>query len=541
VSDIKKKVQQRVKEVEALIGNAEDRFVNGPPPQEFVLDCLHHRERGDGSLYAYMQKGKYIFNNISGEWYRWADHYWQADRDHAYMDSVEEVALAYETTAQKLWEDIKALKAIEAEKGLWCDDEQGKDSPAVTKLKNLQAELRERAGRLRGNNRVRNCVSFAERIQDPALKLSVNGEHFDTNPWLLACPNGVINLRTGEFKKGRQDDYITKVCPTPFLGFDAECREWKKTLLEIFDGDEEVVKYIQRLFGYGITGSVREHIFPVFQGRGRNGKGMIIEVLQHVFGPLVATIRSEMLLAQPMAKNSSAPSPDIMALKGLRIAIASEVDEKAAFSSGQVKLLTGGDILSARNPHDKYQTNFNPSHLLLLLTNDKPRAPDHDFAFWDRMHMVKFPLSFVKNPQSDHERKREEGLAERLKKEASGILAWAVQGSMDYQADPLGLNPPKSVVVATKEYQKEEDLLGAFIEECCVLNENIITGSSDLYGEYKEWHIKTRGRFHKSQKWFGTRMKDRFEKVERSGNNPIRYKGIGLKTPVDEDKPDWAG
>jgi len=138
---------------------------------------------------------------------------------------------------------------------------------------------------------------------------------------------------------------------------------------------------------------------------------------------------------------------------------------------------------------------------------------------------VKFPLSFVSNPKEPHERKAEEGLAEKLKSLASGILAWMIRGYLECQAQN-GLNPPEEVLEATSEYRREEDTIGEFIEDCCVVDGAVFVGATELYEAFEKWHELHKGKRVPSQKWFGKRMGDRFKRVR--GHGPTRYQGIGL-------------
>jgi putative DNA primase/helicase len=284
-------VQERIEKEAAVMSIETSMSAEDTIPPGFVHDCLHQNERGDGILYAYLQKGRFVYNNNTGEMMEWAGHFWRMDKDEASMEAVEDVARVYEEEAYRLWDEIRN-----------CTDPREQK-----RLEDIQEVLRKRAAKLRSNRGVESCIKFAKRVRDPELKLTVDGNQFDARPWLLACKNGVIDLKTGKFRDGKQEEYISKACPVEFKDINEFSQKWEDAVKQIYNGDEEIVAYIQRLFGYGITGLTSEHIFPVFQGRGRNGKSMLIEVISHVLGPLVAPIRSEMLLAQPFGKNSSAP------------------------------------------------------------------------------------------------------------------------------------------------------------------------------------------------------------------------------------------
>jgi len=293
-----------------------------------------------------------------------------------------------------------------------------------------------------------------------------------------------------------------------------------------------MVDYVSRLLGYGITGLNIEHIFPVLYGPGRNGKSLLPEILNYVLGSLSGSIQSEMLLDQKRPRSSQGPSPDIMTLKGLRLAFASETDEGQRFSAAKVKWLTGGDQLVGRYPHDKYEVRFNSTHLLFLITNRKPMAPGDDFAFWERMHLIPFRLSFVnRDPVADNERRADIYLLEKLKKEAPGILAWLVRGCLAYQKQ--GLNPPKDIIEATAQYRRDEDILADWLEDYCKVGPDEKGQATDLYDHFVKWYRKNISRKKDfSQRRFGTLMGRRFEKTKSVGT--VFYTGVDLDALAPE-------
>ncbi|MBT3259607.1 MAG: DNA primase [Deltaproteobacteria bacterium] len=479
---------------------------------KFVMDCLLANELGDGTLYAALNDGRFVFNKSSQEWMAWQDHFWALDEmDQAHI-AVEDVALSYLAEARSLVEDIsKAIKE--------------KNESATKTLKGRQGQIYKRVKRLRSDRGRINCLCMAHKNGERPL--AILGEHLDQSPWLLACANGVVDLRTGELQPGRPSDYLTKASPTEWDSINAPCPIWEKTLSEIFAGEPELVAYVARLFGYALTGVPKENILPILWGQGRNGKTTIVETISRILGPLAAPIQSEMLLDQGHSRSSAGPSPDIMALKGLRMAFASEADEGRKFSPSRIKWLSGSDTLVGRAPHDRRQTSFRPTHTLILLTNHKPHAPASDFAFWERIHLIPFNYSFVdRAPQKDNEFRADKDLSDKLEAEATGILAWMVRGCLQWQQ--MGLNPPDIIRDATDEYRRDEDLLADFIEDRCYIHPDAFVHASALYDDFKQWFENNVSKRPFSQKKFGNLLKDRFEK-EKKGT--VIYHGLRLLEP----------
>ena len=471
----------------------------GPPKvtSTFIDDCLQANNLGDGMLYAHLHQGRYLYAKASQQWYVWQGHHWDLDVMDYSLADVEAVCTAYTNEAMTLSERIAN-----------ADKEKAKS------LRAKQDRIYKRIWHLRGSECRRKCREFAH--SNPTNAIAVNGAEFDTNPWVFACKNGVINLRTGKIRPGRPDDYITKASPVEYIDCEQPAPTWERFLQETHKGDDPLVAYIRRLFGYGMTGLTIEHVMPILWGQGRNGKGTMVETISHVMGPMAAPIQSEMLLDQGFRqKGSTGPSPDIMALKGLRLAFASESDEGRRISPSRVKWLTGGDTLVGRNPYDRYEIQFEPSHLLMLITNERPNAPADDFAFWERAHLIPFLLSFVdREPKGENERPADRDLKQKLWAEAPGILAWLVRGCLEWQAE--GLTPPPVVREATADYRREEDIIADFIDECCILDARAEIGAAKLYNAFTEWWKENVSNRVLSQKKFGRMMTKRFRREKRS-------------------------
>lgn len=478
---------------------------NGHGPQldyRFLKQCLDANELGDGILYSAINNGRFIFNASAQQWMRWSGQHWETDVEDRSLSSVEEAAAKY----------LTMLDGISARMKKHSDD-----AERIRRLKKVQEKVIKRVSRLRSDRGRRNCVKLAACNHEQAL--ITRGDAFDLNPWLLPCENAVIDLRTGEAVPAKPEDMLLKACPTRWQGITAPCPRWEQFLLDVFESNLLLIAYLQRLLGYAITGLIHEHILPIMVGKGRNGKGVIADTIMYVIGELAQPVPVELLLDQARSRSSAAPSPDIMALKGVRIAFASEPDENRRFSMGRVKWLTGGDALTGRWPNDKFPVTFLPTHKLLMLTNDLPHASADDFAFWERVSVIPFNLSFVdRDPAADFERRADLGLRETLKGEASGILAWLVRGCLEWQRS--GLVPPDAVNISTQEYRADEDVLQDWIDECCTIDPYANCPAHQAYENFADWYVRRVNSNRKkvpSQHWFGRRLKKRFKRKRVSG------------------------
>lgn len=522
VTGIREKVEER-KRLEAAALGETAKPAESIITAKLVKDCLIANEMGDGMLYAALHRGHFVFNKTSLQWLAWAGHHWQMDEMDASFAAVEDVAVAYLDAGYELKEKIDA--ALSADK---------KDE--ADQLKTQQKTYFARVKKLRSVSGVSNCLTYSHKIKEP---LAVKEAFIDKNPWLLAFSNGVVDLRSGKFRPGAPEDYLLKAVPHEWKGIDAPSPLFDAFLESALDGApnlteeerrayrEALIGFVLRALGYGITGLNIEHMFLVFNGAGRNGKGVLVELLRYVLGALAGPIAAEMLLDQGRARSSNGPSPDIMSLKGMRIAFASETDEGRRFAPGQIKWYTGGDTLQGRYPHDKRPTDFEPTHLLILLTNNLPHAPGDDFAFWNRLNLIPFLYSFVADPDpAKPEQKQRDGkLLERLKGEAPGILARLVRGCLEWQQQ--GLNPPECVTMATEEYRANEDTITQFVEECCICSGMSEVKAGDIYRAFATWYESQIGDRVPKQKKFGSMLVKQFQKEKVGG--VIKYYGLELK------------
>jgi len=516
-------IRRQREAAEALARAEEEEVSGGGPPggggggsglvdSPTVRACLHGNVAGDSEIYARLHQGKYLFCASMNQWLRWNGHHLEVDVMRESLAAVEDVAQAYEAEANAVQGEISAADTDAAKLSL-------------TKLRDA---LRARASQLRSRTRRTDCLDFAATLQ--RHRMAIRGDELDQQPMRLPCANGVIHLDTGELHPGRLEDYLLRASPTEWHGIDAPCPTWDRVLHEIQEGRRDMVDFLARCIGCAIVGKTTEQNLFVLSGAGRNGKGIIANTICAVAGEVATVVRSEMLLDPGFTRSSAGPSPDIMALRGRRIVFASENDEHAKMSTSRVKWLTGGDEITARNPFDKFDVTFRPTHNLFLLTNHKPHAPADDFAFWERVLLIPFNLSYVmRDPSAPNERRADPRLPEKLLREAPGILAWMVRGCLQWQE--RGLDPPPAVRAAVAKYRHEEDIIGDFVDECLVLlpEDQVGVPARDVYDVFAWWWGRNVTKNPPKQKWLGNLLGKRFRR-EKVGT--YRYYGFVINQDI---------
>lgn len=365
------------------------------------------------------------------------------------------------------------------------------------------------AKRSEARSRIMNMIALAKTEPEVVAR----PEDFDRDPWLLNCQNGTLDLKTGELRQHCREDLITKLAPVTYDPT-APAPLWEKFLARIMNDNQDLIEYLKRCTGYCLTGLTTEQCMFILYGLGNNGKTTAVEPFRTMLGDYAAHTPSETLLAK---KGADAIPSDIARLPGKRLVTASETEDNKRLSENQVKQLTGGDTIAARFLYREW-FEFQPQFKLILCTNHKPRIHGQDVAIWRRIRLVPFTATITKE-------ERDPAMAEKLQAELAGILAWAVRGCLDWQR--VGLNEPTEVRGATAEYKRESDVLGEWIEDCCVILPTAKAPYASLYRSYKVW-CEGFGHQPLSSQRFGRLLTERGFPRTRSAAARAR-EGIGLR------------
>lgn len=340
---------------------------------------------------------------------------------------------------------------------------------------------------------------------------------FDRDKMALNTPNGIIDLRTFKIRDNNPDEYFTKSTNVSYVK-NAECPLWEKFLNDIFDYDKELIRYIQKMAGYCLTGSTAEQCIFFLYGTGCNGKSTFIDILREILGDYASNIQPETIMIK--SSNSSANS-DIARLKGARLVTSVEPNEGVRLNEGLLKQLTGDDIVTARKLYGE-EFEFRPEFKLLMATNHKPIIRGTDTGIWRRIHMIPFTVQIPDN-------KKDRRLKEKLLGEVSGIFRWALNGLALYQKE--GLEMPTKVKKAVSEYKAEMDVISSFLGECTIQKPGSVVKASALYSVYQNW-CDTNNEYKMSNTKFGIEMQKRYQKKKIS--NGFVYVDIDFN---DEYKP----
>ena len=424
-----------------------------------------------------------------GKWLVWDDRRWA-------LDTTGEVDRRAKETVRSIYAEAAAIA-----------DEK------------LRAAIAKHANLSESRGKIEAMVAHAR--SEPGIPLTV--EDLDADPGLFNVVNGTLNLRTGELREHDRKDLITKISP---VAYDPDARSpvFDSVLEKATGGDRELEAFLRRWAGYCLTGDTGEEKIVFSHGPAATAKSTILEAMKAAWGDYAATADFEAFLAR---RESGGPRNDIARLAGKRLVVSIEVDEGKRLAEGLVKMLTGGDTVTARFLYQE-AFEFAPQFKLTLAANHAPQVRDDDEAMWRRILRVPFETVIPKDERDPKVKK------ELKDPEASGpaILAWAVRGCREWRANGLGV--PPTVEEATAEYREDMDPLRDFIADYCVLGPNFWVPAGQLREAYEAWAREAgEAQILRGRKW-GERLREH-GCTPSTGTGGLRiWTGIALRNGPDE-------
>lgn len=363
-------------------------------------------------------------------------------------------------------------------------------------------------------------VAAVERLARADRKLAATIEQWDADPWLLNTSGGVVDLRTGALRPHRPADYMTRITAVSPGG---SCPTWEAFLHRVTNGDCDLQAFLQRMFGYALTGDTSAQALFFLFGTGANGKSVCIDTIAGILGDYHRTAPIETFTASSTDRHPT----ELAGLRGARLVTALETEEGRRWAESKIKALTGGDKIAARFMRGDF-FDYAPQFKLVIAGNHKPGLRSVDEAIRRRFHLVPFTVTI---PAEERDPK----LKDKLQAEWAGILQWMIDGCLSWQQD--GLAPPKAVVAATAAYLEAEDAMSAWIDDCCDRDPNAWTSSNELFASWRVWAEKS-GEPFGSTKSFAQNLATRgFEPTRK--NHGRGFQGIAI-TRDDPTSPHWS-
>lgn len=448
----------------------------------------------------------------SGDWYHYSSPTWSAlKNDGRVRENAIEVTRLMNSEIDTIEDDPEEVV-----------EKDGNGKPKPTQVDVQRAAYAAWRKTSRSSRKIGDMVTMARSHAD----ISAVPNDFDSDPWLLAVGNGVLDLRTRAVRPATPEDMLTQAMGLKYEA-DASCPTWE-TFLERIQPDPTVREYLKRYLGYCLTGLVRSQIFLFFLGGGANGKGTFLDTMAAVFGDHHARLRASIIAGGTTyaaeARFGLAP------IVGRRLVTFGELEERSAFNEGLLKNLTGEDIVEIETKgRQAYQ--YQPICKIILAGNHKPKVLCSDDSVWRRMKLVPFEVTIPTN-------QRDPLLRGKLLAELPGVLNWALDGLDAYLKEGMGADP-RSVAEATAEYKEDSDVLGQFLSERCYVEPRLPQLKAlggDLYAHYNAW-CSMNGYKALANNSFATRLKDRGAK-KGEGRSRYTWLGIRIITDLEREKID---
>jgi len=332
-------------------------------------------------------------------------------------------------------------------------------------------------------------------------RVPVLPHQLDKHLMAFNTPNGTLSLKTGELAAHDPKWLITKMSNVEYTDT-ADHPLWDRFLMDIFGGNRDLIRYVQKAVGYSLTGRTDEQCAFFLFGTGRNGKSTFLDVIRDIVGDYAMNIQPETLMVR--SSQSSGISSDIARLKGARLVTSVEPNEGVRINEGLLKQLTGDDTVTARKLYCN-EFEFKPEFKLWMATNHKPIIRGTDTGIWRRIHMIPFTVQI---PPERIDRQ----LKDKLRREYAAILHWAVEGCLLWQSE--GLQMPRAVMDMVREYRREMDVISAFLEDRCETADFALAQATALYSSYTAW-CDANNEYKMSNTKFGIELAKRFKKIKQ--------------------------
>lgn len=360
---------------------------------------------------------------------------------------------------------------------------------------------------------------------DAMLKLArstpeivLTADDLDSDPYLLNCTNGVLDLRTGKLLPHDPMRAISKLCPWPYEEDAPPPTRWLSFLEKVLP-DPAMREWLHLLFGYCLSGLTSDQAFWVLWGAGANGKSTTLDVLHGILGPDYAQVAPSTLL---MEKRPGQATNDTATLHGARVVIHGDLP-KGYLDTDLIKSLTGDAKVRARHLYAE-SFEFSPQCKLLISANTRPTMNESTEAVWRRLKLQPFDIRIAE--------------AERildyykllLAEEAVSILRWAVDGWGLYRK--AGRVPePQASKRAVDTYKADSDVLSQFIADACDTGDDLWCRFNDLLTAFHAWAVESGISTRRHNRNWLREEAPQHDLTIMPRDGTLQVRGVSLRTP----------
>jgi P4 family phage/plasmid primase-like protien len=481
--------------------------------------------------YKYCDKTYYYFNKVNNLWIAEDDECSILTRICDYTSNILEPEKKY--VFEILYESKKTL----------IEHKAGKDA-----IDNIETVIDEFNKFIEKEIKSHQTIKFAEsiikfikkNITDPEFvtKLNVGNQH------LLPLKKQNLDLKTLKMSHRMTNQYFTQCVNISDINNisvnDDEYKKIDKFFMDIASGYEPKKQFLQKIFGYFLSGSVKGRCFFIFYGKGKNGKTACISLIEHLLNKFSVSLEDSIIVKRGK-KNAGQASPELDAIsRGERLGVISELDDSEQLNEVQIKRITGGDTQNARGLFSKKQKNFTSEIKLLALTNEKPKFEKND-AIIDRLIFINFGSRFVDNPTKKNEYKIDNTIIDEIKTYYMNyFLLWCAVGAKKwYDEGENIISIPNDEVLQQEnsDYVNENDTVGSFIKAKMRDSKDETVKCSTIHNEYNDYcDEKGAKRIQKSK--LIEKLKDKYNVKQIKGIE--HYINVTLNIDDNNDVDDYG-
>ena len=473
---------------------------------------------------------EFRYDTVNKMWYHFSSHIWRpcfegADlRDHISTDIVELITTEYNKVShvQDLGDKSQQKSHIEKFKMF---------SKIVSSCQATAFK-----------NNVMTEAQFLFRDEKFAAKLN-------SNKYLIAFKNGVYDLKNNYLRSGKPDDYISKCMNLDYSDFTYEHEKVKdvENFLEKVFPDKSVRNYFIDSMSDVFEGGNKKKIVIFWTGEGDNGKSVTQNIMEQMLGPYAIKFPTTLVTGKKVGNGCADPNL-ARAGDGVRWAILEEPDKTEELNIGLIKQLTGDDSFNARDLFQKGKDvkEIKPLFKLVFICNSLPVVRQSDKAFWNRVKVIPFESTFVRDedpnpPAATFEEQlkekrfpRDENFGDKIP-DLLPAFAWYLleHRKLLVTNKKKRTSEPEKVRLATISYQKTNDIYRKYIDECIIEDKKSFITSTELHNDFKLWYrdsnpgsvIPTRNE-----------VEQYFTKIWGAMLPGLKWKGYRKKTLDDELK-----
>ena len=454
-------------------------------PEKVNLINFNFSDVGNAERLQAMYGKNIRYNPIHKKWLIWSGKHWEIDAE----GKIEEKAR-------------KVIKTLQ---------QQGNNLPNTDENKSIKQQIQKFVLRSESDNRIKAMINQAKTLRNLIINQT------DKNVYLLNLQNGTLNLKTGTLQEHNKSNFITK-CINIKYDKNANCPNWIEFINKIFNGNDELIDYIQKSIGNSLTGDADLQCFYILYGQGSNGKGTFMETIMSILGEYAGRLKGNSLIEKVGDEGARG---DLAKLENKYLTYVNEFEDGRTFDEELMKSLTSGanEAVPVRRMYEE-EFDLHPTFKIWIATNKLPKIKGTDEGIWRRVRKIPFEYSFEKDPNKD-----EHFFENKLKPELPGILNWCVEGCLKWQQE--GIKVPEEVKAANNDYRSDMDTVQRFLSDCCIISETCKANVPLLYDTYKDWCEE-----NKEYKLSSIKLTRKLsEKGFKQGrNSQSRYwQGLGIK------------